>query len=149
MSKITPNDPGMSMPGWKKVSFIDRVYVRNYRRLGGSVAFNITEGEQLYSFTCEKTQQSCEQTDNAYTHSIEVQVGVRARNYEPLFDTISTKSLIVMLTDYNGVDWVAGSPDEPLAMTWREADSGSGEANPAILTFSGETQDPLLKRLLP
>ena len=148
MPKITPNDPAMSMPGFKKVTFIDEAYVRNYRRMGGKVAFNITEGEQIYSFTCEKTKQTCEQTDNAYTHSIEVQVGVRARNYAPLFDTISTKNLIVMLTDYNGTDWVAGSPDEPLAMTWREADNGPDEANPAILTFTGETQDPLLLRIL-
>lgn len=149
MPEITPNDPAMSMPGWKKVSFIDTVYVRNYRRLGGSnVVFNITDGEELYRFTCEKAKQECVQEDNAYTHTIEVQAGVRARNYALLFDYISSRDLIVILTDYNGTDWIAGSPDEPLSMSWSEADNGPSETNPAILTFSGTTQDPLLIRTL-
>lgn len=149
MATIKPNTPATARPGFKKIEFIDIENVLTYLRLKTGISLGLLQNAEVNCLEGAKISQQCQPDEhNAYSHSITATMGARQSFNQDQLYKWQQKGFVVILTDYNGNQWLAGAPLTPLHLEWNENDSGNPEDGcPLVVTFAGSTLDPLLHRL--
>lgn len=140
-TNIGINECGNALTEWRKVEYLSVSEITSHIAVCGYAKVQATKDWSLIE--AGEITQGCIDNAGSYSHSIQLKVGCRSREYQNYFDQMVNDRFIIKLTDANGQSWIAGSLANPLRFTWNEEQAGSSPSATA-LNFSCECKYPLL-----
>lgn len=134
------------MAGWESIEYIDHQYIESNYKHNGKAVVLLSPGKTFCKVEAETITADVKSENGGFNTLVDAQFnGQGSEDGHQIFDLQKTR-VALRLTDYNGIQWLAGCKETPLRVSiddLREADATGSSSY--TLHFSGKTWWPLTR----
>lgn len=122
-----PNCSGM--PGISNIKYIDNADVINTQLTADGVKLSLRENTSPAIIEADETKVVSELVQGqAYKHSADITYNGSATSADATLEAMAQHRFLLIYTDNDGVDWLIGTHDNPLRLSYSHENQGEPDA---------------------